>query len=394
MRRRTSLFLVTLGGALALAGAITPSGALAQEAAPARGGAARHADSAAASPTAAPAPAAEPRAGIRIFPLPVIGYAPETKTVGGLAVIGLMRRVGGDSADRPTTVSASAMYTQLDQVTVEAGGEYWSPRNLWRLSGGAYFARFPYRFYGIGGDTPDTFEERYTPLTYGGTVDARRLVRPNLYVGGGYDVQHTEMRKVERDGLLDRGTIAGSEGGLVSAASLVTNWDTRNNIFWPSRGSLVQLGASRADGAIGSDFDFTRVTFDARRYVAVGKTRVLALQGLVSHSSGEVPFDRMAQLGGNVLRGYLQGRYRDKALTAVQAEFRTPVWRRLGAAVFGGVGQVGPRLADFDGGELKSAGGFGLRYALSKEDKLNLRFDIGVGQNSSGTYVTLGEAFE
>jgi len=382
--------VVTLGGALALAGALAPGRAFAQTA-PTSGGTVRRADSAAARPAAAPA--TKPQATVRVFPLPVIGYAPETKTVGGLAVVGLKRRVGGDSTDRPTTVSASAMYTQLDQVTVGAGAEYWSTGNVWRLSGGAYFARFPYRFYGIGGDTPETLEERYTPLTYGGALDAQRLVRPHLYVGGGYDVQRTEMRKVERDGLLDAGVIAGSEGGLVSAASLVTNWDTRDNIFWPARGSLVQLGASRADGAIGSDFDFTRVTFDARRYVPIGKTRVLALQGLVTQSSGEVPFDRMAQLGGNVLRGYLQGRYRDKALAAVQAEFRTPVWRRLGAAVFGGVGEVGPRFADFDGGEIKSAGGFGLRYALSKEDKLNLRFDFGVGQNSSGTYVTLGEAF-
>jgi len=31
---------------------------------------------------------------------------------------------------------------------------------------------------------------------------------------------------------------------------------------------------------------------------------------------------------------------------------------------------------DFDGG-VKSAGGFGLRYALSRDDKLNRRFDRG-----------------
>jgi hypothetical protein len=48
---------------------------------------------------------------------------------------------------------------------------------------------------------------------------------------------------------------------------------------------------------------------------------------------------------------------------------------------------------DFDGGELKSAGRFGLRYAPSKQDKLNLRFDLDVWQNSCA-YVTLGEAFE
>ena len=380
-----------LGVALALAGVLAPRAAAAQAAAPARGGTDQRADSAAAAGAAAAAPAG--RTAVRIFPLPVIGYAPETKIVGGLAVIGLVRRLGGDSADRPSSVSASATYTQLDQATVGAGGEYWSPGNVWRLAGEAYFARFPYRFYGIGGDTPDTLEERYTPLTYGGAVDVRRLVRANLYVGGTYDVQHTEMRKVERGGLLDRGTIVGSDGGLVSAAGVVTNWDTRDNLFWPSRGSYVQLGASRADGVIGSDFDFTRVTFDARRYLSIGRTRVLAVQGLVTQASGDVPFDRLAQLGGNVLRGYLQGRYRDNALAAAQVEFRTPVWRRLGAAVFAGIGEVAPHLSDFDGGDVKSAGGFGLRYALSKEDRLNLRFDIGVGQNSSGTYVTLGEAF-
>jgi len=381
----TGLLTGLLTGVLAVA-ALAPVTLRAQEST-----AASRADSSSAG--VAPAAPAERPPLLRIFTLPVIGYAPETKAMGGLAVIGLMRREDGDSADRPSTASASATYTQRDQVMVGAGGEYWSRGNRWRLEGGTYFTRYPYRLYGIGNDTPDE-PELYTPVMYGGGLDARRLVRPHLYVGGDYELQRTEIRRKESGGLLDTGAVTGSDGGRLSSLGVLTSWDTRDNIFWPSRGGYTELNASRADGAIGSDFDFTRVTFDTRRYLRVGARRVLALQGVLMATSGDVPFHRLPQLGGgSVMRGYLQGRYRDKALAAVQAEFRTPVWRRLGLALFAGVGEVAPSVSDFRLADIRPGSGFGLRYMLSKEEKLNLRFDLGVGQNSSGTYVTLGEAF-
>jgi hypothetical protein len=39
------------------------------------------------------------------------------------------------------------------------------------------------------------------------------------------------------------------------------------------------------------------------------------------------------------------------------------------------------------------AGGVGLRFAWSPEERINLRLDYGVGSNSSGMYITMTEAF-
>jgi hypothetical protein len=329
----------------------------------------------------------------QIFPLPVISYAPETKTVGGLALVGVWRRAGGDSTDRPTSFAASALYTQRSQVSADLGVEHWTAGNRWALAAAAQFARYPYEWYGVGNDTPDS-AEHYTSRTIGAGVDVRRRVGRALYVGANYEFQQVRMLEVEKGGLLDGDAVVGARGGDVSALGVSTSWDTRDNVYAASRGSFVQLGATQSDQTLGSDFDFHRFTLDARRYVAVGGSRVLALQGVAVVVGGDVPFDQLAQLGGqSVMRGYLQGRYRDRSAVAAQAEFRTPVWRRLGAVAFAGAGQVGPRLDEFSLRDLKPSGGFGLRYALSKDEKMNIRLDFGSGRGSSGTYLTLGEAF-
>jgi len=96
--------------------------------------------------------------------------------------------------------------------------------------------------------------------------------------------------------------------------------------------------------------------------------------------------------GQNVLRGYYEGRYRDNLMAVVQAEYRFPVWKRLGATVFGGVGNVSSRFDNFAVGDLKYAGGAGLRFRVSPEG-VNLRLDYAVTPNSSGTYITIQEAF-
>ncbi len=43
--------------------------------------------------------------------------------------------------------------------------------------------------------------------------------------------------------------------------------------------------------------------------------------------------------------------------------------------------------------QLKYSYGGGLRVMLSKSEKLNLRLDYGIGEQSSGFYFQLGEAF-
>lgn len=67
--------------------------------------------------------------------------------------------------------------------------------------------------------------------------------------------------------------------------------------------------------------------------------------------------------------------------------------RRLGATAFLSTGAVAPDLGGFGSSDVKLAGGWGIRYLLSRSARLNVRIDFGYGEGSSGTYITLGEAF-
>jgi hypothetical protein len=67
---------------------------------------------------------------------------------------------------------------------------------------------------------------------------------------------------------------------------------------------------------------------------------------LFSSFSGNVPYRMLPTLGGSkYLRGYYKGRFRDKNLILIQQECRMPLYKRLGIAVFGGVGEVASTLA-------------------------------------------------
>jgi hypothetical protein len=120
----------------------------------------------------------------------------------------------------------------------------------------------------------------------------------------------------------------------------------------------------------------------------------VALQALAVASSGQPPFDQYPQLGGeSLLRGYFQGRYRDRSLLAFQGEYRLPLFWKFGLAGFAGIGQVAPDFGGFGLDRFWVAGGAGLRFLLAKREGLNIRMDFAFGEGSSGFYLSFGEAF-
>ena len=170
--------------------------------------------------------------------------------------------------------------------------------------------------------------------------------------------------------------------------------DTRSSVIYPRRGGYHQLLVDGYPKIWFADFGFARYTLDLRGYVPVARTQVLALQAVGSATSGEPPFDQLPELGGDrLLRGYFQGRYRDRHLIAFQAEYRLPVFWRLGAVGFVGVGQVADDLSGFGLDRFRPAGGLGLRFLLAGDEELNIRADFAFGEGSSGFYLAFGEAF-
>jgi hypothetical protein len=94
-----------------------------------------------------------------------------------------------------------------------------------------------------------------------------------------------------------------------------------------------------------------------------------------------------------MLRGYYEGRYRDRLYLSGQLEIRRHLFWRLGAVGFVGVGDVGDDIQDIRIRTAQVSGGAGLRVLFNQEENVNLRVDLGVGKHTTGVYFGLEEAF-
>jgi hypothetical protein len=325
----------------------------------------------------------------RIYPFPFVFYQPETKLGGGLGVLTTYRTA---PRTRPSSINTIGVYTVRRQFALLVQAEHWAPRNEWRIGGEGSFSRFPDIFYGVGNSTRSEDDENFTLQHQTVMLDVRRRLRPELYAGLLAGMQHSSPRRIESGGLLDGGTISGAGGGTVTHLGAVAARDTRDNTFAGTRGSYATLFVRRAMGSLG-DYSFTRIDGDLRGYASSG-AHTLALHLVATSQSGEPPFYNLATLGGSsVLRGYYEGRYRDRNRVVAQAEWRFPVRRRVSGVVFAGAGEVMRDWRDFALRELHPSFGGGVRFRLTPAERINLRIDYAAGRGSSGLYFALGEAF-
>ena len=342
--------------------------------------------------TTAPAEA-RPRA--RAVVLPYVGSAPETGFQYGATLFRV--RQPADSTTRPSTAQLFATYTAKSQARAFAEIDHWTARNTWRWIAHLEWQRFPLPYYGSGDDTPASAEETYTPRGLLAFATVQRRVRGPLYAVGGYRFQDFDVVETADDGVLRLGGVVGSRGGRVGQLQGGALWDSRDNVFAPYRGLFVQATGSVAAAAVGSRYRFTRTVVDARRFVRVGDRRVVAVQGVVETTGGTAPFDQLSLVGGSsYFRGYARGRFRDRHLASVQAEYRAPVVGRLGWAAFAGGGRVTPRVGDLAGDDARflPSYGAGVRWLLFPRTRSTVRVDYGRGADGqSGLYVALNEAF-
>jgi outer membrane protein assembly factor BamA len=274
------------------------------------------------------------------------------------------------------------------------GGELYLDRERWRLDILLGYTRYPDTFWGLGNDAPDDAEEDFTPRRTLASLELRRLVAPALYVGGHFEYARRTLLETEAGGLLDTAAIPGVRDGSVVSAGLSVTHDDRDNTTCPRRGGLRDLELSVSGGGLGGEYAYRTLELEILHYRALSERSVLAAHFVASARSGDPPFGKLGQLGGGaLLRGYYEGRFRDRNLLAGQVEWRARIWRRLGGVVFAGAGEVAHDVGDFTLGGLHASGGLGIRFLLDREERLNMRADLGFGAGSSGLYMSLGEAF-
>jgi outer membrane translocation and assembly module TamA len=325
--------------------------------------------------------------------LPALASAPETGLQYGATVLAVWEpaRI---LATRPSSVTASALRTAKQQTRLRVDAEHWTKGNARRLAGSLQWQQFPLPYFGVGDRSPSSAEETFTPTGLEATVVLQQRVARAWYASGG--IRHLSQRIVtDTSGALRTANVVGRDGGTLTEWSAGLQTDSRDNLFAPRQGRWVQLSYGRSVRGLLSDYTYGTLRLDARRFDAIATEHVVATQVQVVAVDGNAPFDQLALVGNSdILRGYARGRYRDGATAAIQSEYRSPIRRRVGVVVFGGVGAAARRLASLDADRLLPSYGAGLRVVLDQRLRTGIRADYGRGRGgASGLYIGFNQAF-
>ena len=331
-------------------------------------------------------------------PLPFIAYSPDTRLMFGGLVLRQFKPSRAGSETRPSNIQLTATYTLNRQLSIRSDYTILFPQERWIWKGGISFKKWPQNYWGVG---PDTQEEDKVGVNYQSIKLSQRFLRKfakNSYIGPQLNFTHMyDMRFESSDEKpIPPPTVTGSEGSTNFGIGVIFNWDQRDNILTPTKNHFVELSALVYSTLWQSDFSFTSYQIDARKYYSlqVAGKGVLAFQTKMQFTTGSVPFEELGLIGGeNIMRGYLLGRFRDKHSIQAQTEYRRLIFGRFGAVAFAALGNVMPNLKALEITNTKWTVGAGLRYNINPADPAYIRVDYGFGKDTSGFYITFGEAF-
>ncbi len=345
----------------------------------------------AASEEAEPDSSANPAFGR--FGYPYAYYTPETQLAIGLGGIVYFR-----SEDflqgKPSKVLASAYYTSNQQYSISLIPQFYFKEDIHFVSADLYFGRVVDKFYGIGNSTPDHQDVNYDALSAMADLKYTWKITEEQSLGLNYKFGNYNITKTSDNYILSDSSVLGDKGGLVSGGGMNFSIDTRDYIFYPTRGIWFEGSAQLYPQIIMGDYKFGRYVADARWYTSTAEDVVLAVQAYGAFSSGSPPFYELPALGGSSrMRGYFKGRFRDRQYVMGQVELRRQFAGQFGIVLFGGVGEVMPHMGDFTLTGLKYSFGGGIRFMLDEKEKMNIRVDYGMGENTNGVYFAIEEAF-
>lgn len=328
------------------------------------------------------------------FDFSVIGgphYASDTKFGLGLVAAGLYRTDPNDSILPPSNVSLYGDVSSVGFYMLGVRGNHIAPKGRYRIDYHLYFYSFPSDFWGIGYEMGDNDANKSDMKRWQAQAEVSFLFRvaDNFYIGPMASYDYVIGKQIERPELLqgmDQHT-----WNVGAGVSLV--YDNRDNLTNPHRGIFLNINQMFRPGFMGNDYAFSTTAFRFDAYQRLGKGTVLAEDIGANLNFGNPSWGMMAELGGtHSMRGYYEGRYRDKHSLEATVELRQHVWKRNGIVVWVGAGTIFPKFSALRSKRILPNAGVGYRWEFKKN--VNVRLDYGFGKSGqSGFLFNINEAF-
>lgn len=328
------------------------------------------------------------------FDFSIIGgphYSTDTKLGLGLVAAGLYRTNPNDTILPPSNVSLFSDVSTVGFYMLGIRGTHIFPQDKYRADYTVYFYSFPCDYWGMGYDMGNDDSNKSEMKRWQARIKGSFLFHlgSNFYIGPMVSYDYVIGKNVERPELLngmDRHT-----WNLGAGFSAV--YDSRDVLTYPHQGLYINLTQCFRPRFMGNDYAFSTTELQVDAYQEVWKRAILAEDFRTMLNFGNPSWGMMALLGNsNSMRGYYEGRYRDKHKMEAQVELRQHIWKRNSLTAWVGAGTVFSKFSNIRSRHILPNYGLGYRWEFKKN--VNVRLDYGFGKaGQSGFLFSINEAF-
>lgn len=326
------------------------------------------------------------------LPVPVIVTEPAVGYGGGLVALFVQprRTAGGEGYARPNLSAIGAIFTENGtRVAVAGDSRHWQDDRL-KTTLAALGGNVNLDVYGLGttiGEEDDAV--RYTLAMDGAFAQLDWQLAPKSPWWLGLRLVWMQVEPRLRDdplfpGLQDRirSTLAGPGVQLI--------YDSRDNLFTPTRGYYAETSVIVFDRAFGGSVDFQRYEQILTGWWSVAPSVTLAARGNYQQAAGDPPFYARPFI---YMRGIPAMRYPGERVGVAEGEIRWQFHGRWSVVAFGGFGSAriteGPAPRTSNAG----AGGVGFRYEIARRFGMHVGVDVAGGPDGGAVYLTIGNAW-
>jgi len=299
--------------------------------------------------------------------------------------------VGGDGEGQPrSSAQLVGAYTHTDSYFVGLLNSLHLRRDQVRSKAGLFHARINNEFRDpLGGEADFATDvlAAFAQVTY--------RIKDDWFLGiQGLvsDVRYRPDTPQDAD-YLDR---VGAEDTTSGGIGPVVSYDSRDNIHYPTSGTLAEVKGFFKPGSWGNEADYAIGDLAINHFIPLRNDRVLGLRLFGRTGTGDTPYSDKSRLGqGSDLRGFKSGEISGLTLLSGQVEHRWQLTERWGAVAFGGLAKLwDDDLEDLITEDLYYSVGAGIRFMINTDQKINFRIDAAVGNgDNKGIYVGIREAF-
>jgi len=328
---------------------------------------------------------------------PSLGYSNETGIyAGGLAYL-RYNSLKSDSTSQKNLIYFSTEISEKKQYSIHLMPKIHFKNDKYTILSNLKFKHWPSTFYGIGNEHILGTEEQYTKREYDIEFEVTKRITNTWQAVLIYELSHFQIKKIEENGLLAIGEMPGSEDNITSGVGFSISYDKRDSDTYPQNGCLYNFKSVIFSNIFVSDYSFIRNEIDLRNYISISPNYVLAFQGYFSTVSNEIPFNKMSYLDDN-MRAITANKFIDRHSIVFRVENRifpwsNPLLERFGFVAFLETGEVAGNLEELSLNGLKLSYGAGLRISFLMNERLNVRLDIGFGEQNKSLSIGSKEEF-